>query len=66
MVPNNFIWQDTAWPADRRVNPNLSKIKGPPAHLSRIGGYRLNNSFQAHSLPVSSYAMHRLIYSKSK
>lgn len=44
-------------PADTKVNPQLAKVKGPPGHLTRVGGYRMTKVLQAHFLPVSSVAL---------
>ncbi|XP_074652533.1 sperm-associated antigen 16 protein-like [Tubulanus polymorphus] len=49
---------DAEFPIDTRVNPLLSQIKAPPGHLTRTGGFRLSNTFQAHSLAVSGVALH--------
>ncbi|KAK2140802.1 hypothetical protein LSH36_1240g00010 [Paralvinella palmiformis] len=49
---------DSAFPADDGINPDLAKVKGPCPHLTRSGGLRLTKSFQAHSLPVSGVALH--------
>lgn len=49
---------DCEFPADTGVNAQLSQVKAPSAHLTRTGGFRLSNTFQAHSHPVSSIALH--------
>ena len=45
--------QDSEFPVDNRVNPQLSHHKGPSAHLTRSGGFRLTHTVTAHALPVS-------------
>ena len=50
--------EDTVWPKDKGVNPDLSKVIPPCAHLTRVGGFRLTHTFQAHDLAVSSMALH--------
>ena len=45
--------QDSEFPVDSRVNPQLSHHKGPSAHLTRSGGFRLTHTVSAHALPVS-------------
>ncbi|XP_071100813.1 sperm-associated antigen 16 protein-like [Haliotis cracherodii] len=49
---------DTEFPVDTGVNPYLSQVKAPPGHLTRTGGFRLSNTFQAHSHPVSGLSLH--------
>ncbi|OWF39576.1 sperm-associated antigen 16 protein-like isoform X1 [Mizuhopecten yessoensis] len=50
--------EDSEFPADTGVNPFLAQIKAPTGHLSRAGGFRLSNTFQAHSHPISDVALH--------
>ncbi|ELT89940.1 hypothetical protein CAPTEDRAFT_167092 [Capitella teleta] len=50
--------KDSIFPADSGVNPYLSQSKAPPGHLTRTGGFRLSNTFQAHSHAVSALALH--------
>lgn len=45
--------QDSEFPADSRVNPQLAYHRGPSAHLTRSGGFRLTHTISAHNLPVS-------------
>ena len=47
------VFQDSEFPVDNGVNPQLASVKGPSAHLTRTGGFRLTHTFQAHSLAVS-------------
>lgn len=56
--PENRHPYDSDFPADDGVNPLLSQVKGPTGHLTRTGGFRLSNTFQAHSHAVSSVALH--------
>ncbi|XP_071789054.1 sperm-associated antigen 16 protein-like [Asterias amurensis] len=49
---------DSEFPTDTGVNPQLTNIKGPSAHLTRTGGFRLTHTIQAHSLAVSGIALH--------
>ncbi len=49
---------DTDFPPDNGVNPHLSQIKTPCAHLTRTGGFRLTNTFEAHAQAVSGVALH--------
>ena len=55
-LPRNA--DDTPWPKDKGFNPDLAKVIAPSAHLTRVGGFRLTHTFQAHELPVSSMALH--------
>ena len=48
-------FQDSEFPEDTGVNPYLSQVKGASGHLTRTGGFRLSNTFQAHSHAVSGY-----------
>eukprot|EP00057_Strongylocentrotus_purpuratus_P034520 XP_795557.3 PREDICTED: sperm-associated antigen 16 protein [Strongylocentrotus purpuratus] len=50
--------KDSEFPVDNGVNPQLASVKGPSAHLTRTGGFRLTHTFQAHSLAVSGIALH--------
>lgn len=50
--------KDSEFPADSRVNPQLAHHRGPSAHLTRSGGFRLTHTFAAHNLPVSGLALH--------
>ncbi|EDO33837.1 predicted protein [Nematostella vectensis] len=50
--------KDSEFPVDNRVNPMLAHHRGPSAHLTRSGGFRLTHSINAHSLPVSGLALH--------
>lgn len=50
--------QDSEFPADSGVNPQLAYAKNSPGHLTRTGGFRLTTTFQAHTLAVSSIALH--------
>lgn len=50
--------KDSEFPVDSRVNPQLSHHKGPSAHLTRSGGFRLTHTVSAHDLPVSGLALH--------
>ncbi|XP_029187865.2 sperm-associated antigen 16 protein-like [Acropora millepora] len=50
--------KDSEFPVDSRVNPQLSHHKGPSAHLTRSGGFRLTHTVSAHALPVSGLALH--------
>ncbi|XP_015756915.1 PREDICTED: sperm-associated antigen 16 protein-like, partial [Acropora digitifera] len=50
--------KDSEFPVDGRVNPQLSHHKGPSAHLTRSGGFRLTHTVSAHALPVSGLALH--------
>lgn len=49
---------DSVFPPDTGVNPMLSYVKGAPGHLTRTGGFRLTNTFQAHSHSVSGVVLH--------
>eukprot|EP00918_Siedleckia_nematoides_P064680 GHVU01140636.1.p1 GENE.GHVU01140636.1~~GHVU01140636.1.p1 ORF type:complete len:603 (+),score=65.99 GHVU01140636.1:232-1809(+) len=49
---------DSEFPPDTGVNPYLSQVKAPSSHLTRTGGFRLSNTFQAHPHPISSVALH--------
>ncbi|KAL3836745.1 hypothetical protein ACJMK2_022162 [Sinanodonta woodiana] len=49
---------DSEFPPDTGVNPYLNQAKALPGHLTRTGGFRLSNTFQAHSHPVSSLSLH--------
>ncbi|XP_033102274.1 sperm-associated antigen 16 protein-like [Anneissia japonica] len=50
---------DSEFPCDTRTNPALASVKGPSAHLTRSGGFRLTHTIQqAHSLAVSGLALH--------
>ena len=56
----DVLLQDSEFPKDTGINPMLAQIKGPTGHLARSGGFRLSNTFQAHSHPVSRYrTMHQ-------
>ncbi|PIK38766.1 putative sperm-associated antigen 16 protein [Apostichopus japonicus] len=50
--------KDSDFPIDTRVNPDLADVKGPSSHLTRTGGFRLTHTIQAHTLAVSSVALH--------
>ncbi|KAK3723325.1 hypothetical protein QZH41_014395, partial [Actinostola sp. cb2023] len=50
--------KDSEFPVDTRVNPMLNYHKGPSAHLTRSGGFRLTHTVNAHSMPVSGLALH--------
>jgi len=47
------VLQDSKFPKDTGVNPHLAHVKTASAHLLRSGGFRLSQSFQAHSHAVS-------------
>ncbi|CAG2192150.1 Sperm-associated antigen 16 protein,Flagellar WD repeat-containing protein Pf20 [Mytilus edulis] len=49
---------DTEFPVDTGINPQLANVKRTSSHLSRTGGFRLSNTFQAHSHPVSCVKLH--------
>ncbi|KAH3703206.1 sperm-associated antigen 16 protein-like [Dreissena polymorpha] len=49
---------DSEFPADKGVNPYIGMAKVPSGHLARSGGFRLSNTFQAHSHPISGLALH--------
>ncbi|KAJ8035607.1 Sperm-associated antigen 16 protein [Holothuria leucospilota] len=49
---------DSEFPPDTRVNPDLAHVKGPSSHLTRTGGFRLTHTIQAHTLAVSGVALH--------
>ncbi|XP_070536326.1 sperm-associated antigen 16 protein-like [Ptychodera flava] len=49
---------DSEFPMDNRVNPQLLLVKGPSGHLTRTGGFRLSNTISAHTLAVSNIALH--------
>ncbi|XP_076807402.1 sperm-associated antigen 16 protein-like [Clavelina lepadiformis] len=49
---------DSEFPPDTRVNPHLGRVKGPPTHLTRTGGFRKTASIKAHDLAISNIAMH--------
>ncbi|KAK7092902.1 sperm-associated antigen 16 protein-like [Littorina saxatilis] len=57
--PENFKRhpKDSEFPIDTGVNPELGK-KGLPGCLTRTGGFRLSNTFYAHSHPISGVALH--------
>ncbi|XP_061182742.1 sperm-associated antigen 16 protein-like isoform X1 [Saccostrea echinata] len=59
-VPENYKRHpnDSEFPKDTGINPILAQIKGPTGHLARSGGFRLSNTFQAHSHPISSVVLH--------
>lgn len=50
--------KDSEFPPDKGVNPYLGMAKAPSGHLARSGGFRLSNTFQAHSHPISGLALH--------
>lgn len=50
--------KDSVFPTDKGVNPYLGQAKAPSGHLARSGGFRLSNTFQAHSHPISGLAIH--------
>ncbi|XP_041372163.1 sperm-associated antigen 16 protein-like isoform X2 [Gigantopelta aegis] len=50
--------KDSEFPVDTGVNPYLSMSKSPSSHLTRTGGFRLSNTFQAHAHPISGLALH--------
>ena len=60
MVYVCVILQDTEFPKDFGVNPYLGQAKAPSGHLARSGGFRLSNTFQAHSHPISGYVWAKL------
>ena len=47
------LLQDSEFPVDSRINPQLAHHRGPSAHLTRSGGFRLTHTINAHNLPVS-------------
>lgn len=49
---------DSEFPPDSRVNPLLTQVKGPPAHLTRTGGFRQSGVIRAHDLAVSNVGLH--------
>ncbi|XP_072020813.1 sperm-associated antigen 16 protein-like [Amphiura filiformis] len=49
---------DSEFPEDSGTNPLLGSIKGPSAHLTRTGGFRLTHTIQAHTLAVSGIVLH--------
>ncbi|XP_033864710.3 sperm-associated antigen 16 protein-like [Acipenser ruthenus] len=49
---------DSEFPLDTRVNPNLAQVKGQASHVTRSSGYRLTNTLKVHELAVSSLAAH--------
>ncbi|XP_012935784.1 sperm-associated antigen 16 protein [Aplysia californica] len=59
-LPSNFkrYPNDSEFPVDNGVNPYLNQVKAPPGHVTRTGGFRLSNTFSAHSHPISGVALH--------
>ncbi|KAK3787722.1 hypothetical protein RRG08_019859 [Elysia crispata] len=59
-LPENFkrFPNDSEFPVDTGVNPYLNQVKAPPGHVTRTGGFRLSNTFIAHSHPISGVALH--------
>ncbi|RUS86529.1 hypothetical protein EGW08_005721 [Elysia chlorotica] len=59
-LPDNFkrYPNDSEFPVDTGVNPYLNQVKAPPGHVTRTGGFRLSNTFTAHSHPISGVALH--------
>nr|KAG5692362.1 hypothetical protein BaRGS_007975 [Batillaria attramentaria] len=57
--PDNFKRhpQDSEFPEDLGFSPIIG-IKAPPGHLTRTGGFRLSNTINAHTHPVSGVALH--------
>lgn len=49
---------DSVFPVDKGVNPYIGLAKAPSGHLARSGGFRLSNTFQAHSHSISGMALH--------
>ncbi|XP_060604185.1 LOW QUALITY PROTEIN: sperm-associated antigen 16 protein-like [Ruditapes philippinarum] len=59
-IPKDFKRHpnDSVFPADKGINPYIGMAKAPSGHLARSGGFRLSNTFQAHSHPISGLALH--------
>ena len=52
--------EDTAWPKDSGLNPELSKVVPQCAHLTRVGGFRLTHTFQVNkNIPVFEIFLNR-------
>ena len=47
------FFQDSVFPADKGVNPSIGQAKPTSGHLARAGGFRMSNTFQAHSHSIS-------------
>ncbi|KAL9966119.1 hypothetical protein ACROYT_G024139 [Oculina patagonica] len=58
LMPQRQHPKDSEFPVDSRVNPQLAHHRGPSAHLTRSGGFRLTHTISAHNLPVSGLALH--------
>ncbi|KAK3106404.1 hypothetical protein FSP39_019312 [Pinctada imbricata] len=59
-LPENYKRHpnDAEFPDDLGINPQLATVKAPTGHLARSGGFRLSNTFQAHSHPISNVTLH--------
>ena len=49
---------DSMFPPDTGVNPQLSRHKAPCAILTRTGGFKLTKTIHAHDLAISNLSLH--------